>query len=49
MPAAGILVCGMLMLSLPLQTWGLALVWLVIGLGVYFTYSRHHSVLRAGR
>jgi APA family basic amino acid/polyamine antiporter len=48
-PAAGIVVCGALMLSLPLQTWGLALVWLLIGLVVYFAYSRHHSVLRAAR
>jgi APA family basic amino acid/polyamine antiporter len=47
-PAAGIVVCGALMLSLPLQTWGLALIWLLIGLAVYFTYSRHHSLLRSG-
>jgi APA family basic amino acid/polyamine antiporter len=48
-PAAGIIVCGALMLSLPLQTWAMALIWLLIGLVVYFTYSRHHSVLRASR
>ncbi len=47
-PAAGIVVCGALMLSLPLQTWGMALIWLLIGLVVYFTYSRHHSLLRSG-
>jgi APA family basic amino acid/polyamine antiporter len=34
------------MLSLPGQTWLLALVWLLIGLGVYFTYGRVHSHLR---
>jgi APA family basic amino acid/polyamine antiporter len=44
-PIAGILVCGLLMLSLPLQTWILALVWLAIGLVVFFTYSRRHSHL----
>lgn len=44
-PIAGIVVCGALMASLPLQTWALAMVWLVIGLGVFFTYSRHHSRL----
>ncbi len=48
-PVAGILVCGALMASLPLQTWVLAFVWLVLGLGVFFTYSRHHSKLRGYR
>jgi APA family basic amino acid/polyamine antiporter len=33
------------MLSLPLQTWVLAMVWLVIGLGIFFAYSRTHSRL----
>jgi APA family basic amino acid/polyamine antiporter len=44
-PIAGILVCGALMLSLPLQTWILAMVWLVIGLAIFFAYSRNHSRL----
>ncbi len=48
-PIAGILVCGLLMLSLPLQTWLLALVWLAIGLVVFFTYSRRHSHLTKAR
>jgi APA family basic amino acid/polyamine antiporter len=48
-PIAGVVVCGALMLSLPLQTWALALVWLAIGLVVYFTYSRNHSHLRGFR
>jgi APA family basic amino acid/polyamine antiporter len=48
-PIAGVVVCGALMLSLPLQTWGLALVWLLIGLCVYFGYSRFHSHLRGFR
>jgi APA family basic amino acid/polyamine antiporter len=47
-PIAGILVCGALMMSLPLQTWVLAIGWLVLGLVIYFTYSRFHSKLRAG-
>ena len=33
------------MLSLPLQTWVLAMVWLLIGLGIFFAYSRRHSRL----
>jgi APA family basic amino acid/polyamine antiporter len=44
-PVAGIVVCVALMLSLPLQTWVLAMVWLVIGLGIFFAYSRNHSRL----
>jgi APA family basic amino acid/polyamine antiporter len=46
-PIAGIVVCVALMLSLPLQTWILAMVWLVIGLAVFFGYSRRHSRLTA--
>jgi APA family basic amino acid/polyamine antiporter len=45
-PVAGMLVCGALMLSLPMTTWLLALAWLGIGLLIYFGYSRHHSHLR---
>jgi APA family basic amino acid/polyamine antiporter len=47
-PIAGIVVCGALMLSLPLQTWGLAFGWLLIGLVIYFLYSRVHSRLARG-
>jgi APA family basic amino acid/polyamine antiporter len=45
-PIAGVVVCGALMASLPLQTWLLAFGWLLIGLVVFFTYSRFHSRLR---
>jgi APA family basic amino acid/polyamine antiporter len=48
-PILGIIVCGALMFSLPLQTWVLAMVWLLIGLGIYFTYSQRHSRLRHSR
>jgi len=47
-PIAGIVVCGALMLSLPLQIWIMAMVWLVLGLGIYFSYSRSHSRLAHG-
>jgi APA family basic amino acid/polyamine antiporter len=29
--------------------WARLLVWLIIGLVIYFTYSRHHSRLSLGR
>jgi APA family basic amino acid/polyamine antiporter len=32
------------MLSLPFDTWLRLIVWMVIGLVIYFGYSRHHSV-----
>ncbi|MFQ5663685.1 MAG: amino acid permease [Terriglobia bacterium] len=46
-PVLGILSCLILMTSLPLITWGRFLVWLAIGLVIYFAYSRQRSQLRA--
>jgi APA family basic amino acid/polyamine antiporter len=34
------------MLSLPLETWLRFLIWLAIGLVIYFTYSMKRSPLR---
>src|SRR5579863_3496988 len=42
-PVAAIACCLVLMASLPLETWLRFVVWLVIGLVIYFAYSRHHS------
>jgi len=47
-PALGGLFCLYLMLSLPEITWLRFLVWLAIGLIVYFGYSRAHSELAEG-
>jgi APA family basic amino acid/polyamine antiporter len=44
-PALGILFCGYLMISLPKDTWARLIVWMAIGLLIYFTYGRRHSVL----
>ena len=44
-PALGIVLCGYLMLSLPGVTWLRFLVWLVIGLVIYGTYSFKHSTV----
>jgi len=46
-PILGALISFGMMASLPLATWIRLLVWLVFGLVVYFTYSRHHSRVRA--
>jgi basic amino acid/polyamine antiporter, APA family len=32
--------CLVLMLSLPLETWIRFVVWLILGLAIYFLYSR---------
>ncbi|MBS1798662.1 MAG: amino acid permease [Acidobacteria bacterium] len=40
---AGILVSFAMMLGLPLDTWIRLIVWLAVGLVIYFAYSRHHS------
>ncbi len=42
-PIMGILVSGLLMVSLPLDTWLRLLIWLVIGMVIYFTYGKKHS------
>ncbi len=42
---AAILACLWLMLNLTILTWLRFLVWMVVGMIVYFTYGRRHSVL----
>jgi len=44
-PVLGMLSCGALMAFLPSITWLRFVIWLVIGLIVYFGYSMHHSKL----
>lgn len=47
-PILGVILCFVLMLSLPLETWIRFFVWLAIGLVIYFLYSVRHSKLRRG-
>src|SRR6476646_6320423 len=44
-PIMGILVCGYMMSSLPGATWRRLIVWMILGLVIYFAYSRSHSKL----
>jgi APA family basic amino acid/polyamine antiporter len=46
-PILGILTCGYLMAGLPGDTWLRLIVWLALGLVIYFLYGRTHS--RIGR
>ena len=45
-PILAVVCCLGLMMSLPLETWIRFFVWLVIGLFIYFLYSRKRSPLR---
>jgi len=46
-PILGIIVSLYLMVSLPLDTWLRMVVWLIIGLAIYFGYGRKHSRVAA--
>jgi basic amino acid/polyamine antiporter, APA family len=45
LPLTGIILCGYLMISLPLMTWLRFVVWLCIGLLIYAGYGFRHSAL----
>jgi APA family basic amino acid/polyamine antiporter len=47
-PILGIGTCLFMMVFLPGDTWIRLIVWLIIGLVIYFRYSRYHSKLRQG-
>src|SRR6478736_4059312 len=44
-PILGILICGGMMSFLPGDTWIRLVVWMAIGMVIYFAYGRSHSVL----
>lgn len=45
-PIAGILVCFTMMVFLPADTWLRLAIWMAIGLVLYYSYGRKHSVIR---
>jgi len=45
-PIAGILVCLVLMFSLPIENWWRLIAWLGIGMVIYIFYGRKHSVMK---
>jgi APA family basic amino acid/polyamine antiporter len=47
-PILGVIMCFALMFSLPLETWLRFVVWLIIGLVIYFFYGSSHSRLQKG-
>jgi len=42
-PVLSVIFCIVLMMGLEVLTWSAFFIWLFIGLGIYFTYSRHRS------
>jgi APA family basic amino acid/polyamine antiporter len=47
-PILGVIVCTALIVGLDRMTQAVALIWLLIGLVIYFTYSKKNSALRNG-
>ena len=45
-PILGVLMCALLMFSLPSENWIRLFVWLAIGLFIYAFYGRRHSIMR---
>ena len=45
-PIAGIVVCSAMIVSLPGQTLLSAFLWMIVGLIIYYLYSKKHSVIR---
>lgn len=44
-PVAGVLVCGYLMYSLPMESWIRLIIWMVLGVLIYILYGQKHSKL----
>lgn len=44
-PILAVLACGWLMINLAIETWIRFVVWMAIGVVVYFTYSKRRSIL----
>ncbi len=45
-PILGIVVCGAMIYGLDVETWYRLIGWLIVGMFIYFGYSRHHSRLQ---
>lgn len=45
-PIAGIIVCGYLMISLPMESWIRLIIWMALGVLIYFAYGQHNSKLK---
>ncbi|MFD2787111.1 amino acid permease [Hymenobacter rubripertinctus] len=48
-PILGILICGYMMFNLPWDTWLRLIIWMAVGVAIYFFYGRHNSKLNRER
>src|SRR5215467_3239871 len=48
-PILGILTCLLLMFSLPAENWYRLIIWMIVGLAIYFGYGRRHSIMAQQR
>ena len=48
-PILGVATCLFMMVFLPLDTWVRLIVWMLIGIAIYFLYSKQRSVLRKNK
>ncbi len=46
-PILGIVVCVAMMASLPIESWERLAIWMILGIVIYFVYSKKHSKIRA--
>ena len=49
LPAIGAIICFVQMASLPKDTWERLIIWMAIGLVIYFVYGKKHSKVRKRR
>lgn len=45
-PILGIIVCVLMMASLPIVSWERLAIWMGLGVIIYFSYSKKHSIIR---
>jgi APA family basic amino acid/polyamine antiporter len=45
-PILGALICFLVMLSLPVETWARLIIWMALGFVIYFAYGVRHSKIR---
>src|SRR5690606_11810905 len=46
-PIAGVIVCVLLMASLPIESWERLGIWMLLGVAIYIFYGKRHSKIRA--
>jgi len=45
-PILGIIVCVLMMASLPIVSWERLAIWMALGIAIYYAYSKKHSKIR---